>query len=118
MTGAGATFIFPLISKWSADYNAAPGNKVNYQSIGSGGGIAQIKAGTVDFGPSDAPLSSEELAETGLLQIPSAIGGLVPVVNVDSIEPDEPKLPGPMLATKYHAHPSELTPIRPPAYAD
>src|SRR5690606_13462992 len=58
ITGAGATFIFPLISKWSADYHTATGNMVNYQSIGSGGGIAQIKAGTVDFGSSDAPLSS------------------------------------------------------------
>src|SRR3546814_16320938 len=75
ITGAGATFIFPLISKWSADYNAATGNKVNYQSIGSGGGIAQLKAGTVDFGSSDAPLSSEELAEAGPLQFPSVIGG-------------------------------------------
>ncbi len=72
----------PLISKWSADYNAATGAKVNYQSIGSGGGIAQIKAGTVDFGSSDKPLSSEELAEAGLGQFPSAIGGVVPVVNL------------------------------------
>ncbi|WP_350609662.1 substrate-binding domain-containing protein, partial [Pseudoalteromonas sp. 41-MNA-CIBAN-0057] len=62
ISGAGASFIFPLVSKWSADYNAATGAKVNYQSIGSGGGIAQIKAGTVDFGSSDKPLSSEELA--------------------------------------------------------
>ena len=101
ITGAGATFIFPLISKWSADYNAATGHKVNYHSIGSGGGIAQIKAGTVDFGSSDAPLSSEELAEAGLLQFPSVIGGVVPVVNVKGIEAGELKLTGPLLADIY-----------------
>src|SRR5699024_11082267 len=94
ITGAGATFIFPLISRWSADYNAATGNMVNYQSIGSGGGIAQIKAGTVDFGSSDEPLSSEELAESGLGQFPSAIGGVVPVVNVEGLEPGALKLNG------------------------
>lgn len=98
ITGAGATFIFPLISKWSADYNAATGSKVNYQSIGSGGGIAQIKAATVDFGSSDAPLTSEELAEAGLGQFPSAIGGVVPVVNVDGIAAGQLKLDGAVLA--------------------
>ena len=82
ITGAGATFVYPLMSKWSADYNKATGAKVNYQSIGSGGGIAQIKAGTVDFGSSDKPLTPEELAAAGLGQFPSAIGGVVPVVNV------------------------------------
>ncbi len=101
ITGAGATFIFPLVSKWSADYFAATGNKVNYQSIGSGGGIAQIKAGTVAFGSSDAPLSSEELAEAGLLQFPSVIGGVVPVVNVEGIEPGELRLTGALLADIY-----------------
>ncbi|HEU4773896.1 MAG TPA: phosphate ABC transporter substrate-binding protein PstS [Lysobacter sp.] len=101
ITGAGATFIFPLISKWSADYHAATGNMVNYQSIGSGGGIAQIKAGTVDFGSSDAPLSSEELAEAGLGQFPSAIGGVVPVVNVKGIEPGKLRLTGALLADIY-----------------
>ena len=101
ITGAGATFIFPLISKWSADYNAATGNMVNYQSIGSGGGIAQIKAATVDFGSSDEPLSSEELAEAGLGQFPSAIGGVVPVVNVQGIEPGALKLDGELLADIY-----------------
>ncbi|WP_251278950.1 substrate-binding domain-containing protein, partial [Enterobacter hormaechei] len=79
-------FIFPLVSKWSADYNASTGAKINYQSIGSGGGIAQIKAGTVDFGSSDKPLSSEELAQAGLAQFPSAIGGVVPVVNIEGLE--------------------------------
>ena len=82
ISGAGASFVFPLVSKWSADYNAATGAKVNYQSIGSGGGIAQIKAGTVDFGSSDKPLSSEELAQAGLNQFPSEIGGVVPVFNM------------------------------------
>ena len=99
ITGAGATFIYPLISKWSADYNQATGNKINYQSIGSGGGIAQIKAGTVDFGSSDAPQKPEELAKYGLAQFPSAIGGVVPVVNVQGIKPGALKLDGPTLAS-------------------
>jgi len=98
ISGAGASFIYPLVSRWSADYNAATGAKVNYQSIGSGGGIAQIKAGTVDFGSSDKPLSSEELAEAGLGQFPSAIGGVVPVVNVEGLQPGQLKLTGPLLA--------------------
>ena len=98
ITGAGATFIYPLLSKWSADYNKATGHKVNYQSIGSGGGIAQIKAGTVDFGSSDAPLKPEELAEAGLGQFPSAIGGVVPVVTVPGVAPGQLKLTGPLLA--------------------
>ncbi|ALN85196.1 phosphate ABC transporter substrate-binding protein PstS [Lysobacter capsici] len=98
ITGAGATFIYPLLSKWSDDYNKSTGAKVNYQSIGSGGGIAQIKAGTVDFGSSDKPLPSEELAAAGLGQFPSAIGGVVPVVNVDGIEAGKLRLTGPLLA--------------------
>ncbi len=98
ISGAGASFIYPLISKWSADYNAATGAKVNYQSIGSGGGIAQIKAGTVDFGSSDKPLSPEELAQAGLGQFPSAIGGVVPVVNVEGLQPGQLKLTGKLLA--------------------
>ncbi|MEE7565968.1 phosphate ABC transporter substrate-binding protein PstS, partial [Xanthomonas sp. Kuri4-3] len=84
--------------KWSADYNAATGNKVNYQSIGSGGGIAQIKAGTVDFGSSDKPLDSAELAQAGLGQFPSAIGGVVPVVNLEGIAPGKLRLTGTLLA--------------------
>ena len=97
ISGAGASFIYPLVSKWSADYNAATGARVNYQSIGSGGGIAQIKAGTVDFGSSDKPLSSAELAEAGLGQFPSAIGGVVPVVNLDGLEPGQLRLTGEVL---------------------
>lgn len=98
ITGAGATFIFPLVSKWSADYNAATGNRVNYQSIGSGGGIAQIKSGTVDFGSSDKPLDSAELQAAGLGQFPSAIGGVVPVVNIDGMQPGQLRLTGSLLA--------------------
>jgi len=98
ISGAGASFIYPLVSKWSADYNAATGNKVNYQSIGSGGGIAQIKAATVDFGSSDKPLPSDELAAAGLGQFPSAIGGVVPVFNLQGIEPGQLRLTGPLLA--------------------
>ncbi len=98
ISGAGASFIYPLVSKWSADYAAATGNQINYQSIGSGGGIAQIKAGTVDFGSSDKPLSSEELAQAGLAQFPSAIGGVVPVVNLEGIEAGKLRLTGALLA--------------------
>ncbi|WP_314405064.1 phosphate ABC transporter substrate-binding protein PstS, partial [Stenotrophomonas rhizophila] len=98
VTGAGASFIYPVMSKWSADYNTATGKKVNYQSIGSGGGIAQIKAATVDFGSSDAPLKPEELAAAGLAQFPSVIGGVVPVINVAGIAPGALKLDGPTLA--------------------
>ena len=98
ISGAGASFIYPLVSKWAAEYAAATGNQINYQSIGSGGGIAQIKAGTVDFGSSDKPLSSEELAQAGLLQFPSAIGGVVPVVNLEGIEAGKLRLTGVLLA--------------------
>ncbi|MFZ5663024.1 MAG: phosphate ABC transporter substrate-binding protein PstS [Pseudomonadota bacterium] len=98
ITGAGASFIYPVMSKWSADYAKATGRKVNYQSIGSGGGIAQIKAGTVDFGSSDAPLKPEELAKFGLAQFPSVIGGVVPVINVPGVASGALKLDGPLLA--------------------
>ncbi len=98
VTGAGASFVFPLMSKWSADYHAATSNKINYQSIGSSGGIAQIKAATVDFGSSDAPLKPADLAAAGLVQFPSVIGGVVPVVNIAGIEPGKLKLTGPVLA--------------------
>ncbi|KAF1718955.1 phosphate ABC transporter substrate-binding protein PstS [Pseudoxanthomonas wuyuanensis] len=101
ITGAGATFIYPLLSRWSADYNKSTGAKINYQSIGSGGGIAQIKAATVDFGSSDKPLPPEELAEAGLAQFPSAIGGVVPVVNLDGVESGKLRLSGPLLADIY-----------------
>ena len=98
ITGAGASFVFPVMSKWSADYKAATQKEVNYQSIGSGGGIAQIKAATVDFGSSDAPLKPEELAKYGLAQFPSVIGGVVPVINVAGVQAGAMKLDGPTLA--------------------
>jgi phosphate transport system substrate-binding protein len=98
VTGAGASFVFPVMTKWSAEYNKASGKKVNYQSIGSSGGIAQIKAGTVDFGSSDAPMKPEELAKFGLAQFPSVIGGVVPVMNVPGIQSGAMKLDGALLA--------------------
>ena len=98
VTGAGSSFVFPLMSKWSADYNEATKNKINYQSIGSSGGIAQIKASTVDFGASDKPLDPADVAEAGLIQFPVVIGGVVPVVNVAGIEPGKLKLTGTLLA--------------------
>src|SRR5215212_4498626 len=78
ITGAGATFPAPIYAKWAEAYQKATGNRINYQSIGSSGGISQIQAKTVDFGASDAPLSPEELAKDGLLQFPTVIGGVVP----------------------------------------
>jgi phosphate transport system substrate-binding protein len=98
VTGAGSSFVFPVVSKWSQDYSKASSNRINYQSIGSGGGIAQIKAATVDFGASDAPLSAEDLQTAGLGQFPSVIGGIVPVVNIEGVEPGKLKLDGPTLA--------------------
>src|SRR5574337_1053748 len=78
VTGAGSSFVYPVISKWAASYAEKTGNHVNYQSIGSGGGIAQIKAGTVDFGASDKPLDEATLKEFGLGQFPIVVGGIVP----------------------------------------
>ncbi len=98
VTGAGASFVFPLMSRWSADYSQSHSDRINYQSIGSSGGIAQVKGGTVDFGSSDAPLSSQELTEAGLIQFPSVIGGVVPVVNIEGIAAGQLKLTGPVLA--------------------
>ena len=101
ITGAGSTFVYPVLSAWSADYSKSNGAKVNYQSIGSGGGIAQIKAATVDFGASDKPLDSKELASAGLAQFPTVIGGVVPVVNIAGIEPGKLKLTGSVIADIY-----------------
>jgi len=98
ITGAGATFPYPVLSQWSTDYSTLTGVKVNYQSIGSGGGIAQIKAATVDFGASDKPLAPDELAQSGLAQFPIVIGGVVPVVNIEGVEPGKLRLSGPILA--------------------
>ncbi len=101
VTGAGSTFVYPLLAQWSTDYNAATGVKVNYASIGSGGGIAQIKAATIDFGASDKPLPPDELAQSGLAQFPVVIGGVVPVVNIDGVAPGKMRLDGATLARIY-----------------
>ncbi|WP_425480236.1 phosphate ABC transporter substrate-binding protein PstS [Dyella monticola] len=101
ITGAGSSFVYPVISKWSAAYAEKTGNHVNYQSIGSGGGIAQIKAGTVDFGASDMPLKPEDLAKFGLGQFPDVIGGIVPAFNVAGVAPGSLVLDGPTLAAIY-----------------
>lgn len=98
ITGAGATFVFPIMSKWSADYSKVTKNRVNYQSIGSGGGIAQIKAATVDFGSSDSPMTVAELKQANLGQFPAVVGGVVPVVNVAGIAPGKLRFTGPVLA--------------------
>lgn len=101
VTGAGASFPAPLYSKWAADYNKATGVKVNYQSVGSGAGLRQIDAKTVDFGASDAPLKDEELAKKGLVQFPTVIGGVVPVVNIKGISSGQLKLSGQVLGDIY-----------------
>ncbi len=98
VTGAGASFPYPIYAKWASDFDAATGNKINYQSIGSGGGQKQIIAKTVDFGASDDPLSQAKLDENGLLQFPAVIGGTVPVVNLNGIKPGQLKLSGEVLA--------------------
>jgi phosphate transport system substrate-binding protein len=98
ITGAGASFPYPVYAKWATDYNKATGNRVNYQSIGSGGGQQQIIAKTVDFGASDDPMKGKELDEHGLLQFPAIVGGTVPVVNIKGIEPGRLRLSGPVLA--------------------
>ncbi len=98
ITGAGSTFVFPVVAKWSAVYKGVSGDSLNYQSIGSGGGIAQIKAKTVTFGATDKPLSSKELAAAGLAQFPVVIGGIVPIVNVRGVAPGQLVLDGNTLA--------------------
>ena len=101
ITGAGATFPYPLYSKWAEAYKAKTGVGMNYQSIGSGGGIKQIAAKTVDFGASDAPLTIENLEKEGLVQFPMVMGGVVPVYKLDGIKPGEIRLTGPVLADIY-----------------
>ncbi|MGY2290372.1 phosphate ABC transporter substrate-binding protein PstS [Pseudomonas sp. SDO528_S397] len=98
VTGAGSSFVYPVLSKWSQDYSKTSSNRINYQSIGSGGGIAQIKAATVDFGASDAPLSADDLKASGLGQFPSVIGGIVPVLNVEGVAAGKLNLDGDTLA--------------------
>ncbi|OJU86995.1 MAG: phosphate ABC transporter substrate-binding protein PstS [Burkholderiales bacterium 66-5] len=100
-TGAGASFPAPLYAKWAADYHKATGVKINYQSVGSGAGLRQIEAKAVDFGASDAPLKDADLAAKGLVQFPTVIGGVVPVVNIKGIAPGQLKLSGPVLGDIY-----------------
>jgi phosphate transport system substrate-binding protein len=98
ITGAGATFPAPIYAKWAEAYKAATGHALNYQAIGSGGGIKQIKARTVDFGASDDPVKGEELEKSGLVQFPAIIGGIVPVANLEGVAPGALRLDGPTLA--------------------
>ena len=101
ITGAGATFPYPIYAKWAEAYKAKTGTAMNYQSIGSGGGIAQIKAKTVDFGASDMPLKVEDLQSAGLMQFPAIVGGVVPIMNLEGMAPGAIKLTGPVLADIY-----------------
>ena len=101
ITGAGATFPAPIYAKWADSYNKASGVRVNYQSVGSGAGIQQIRAKTVDFGASDMPLKDEDLAKDGLMQFPTVIGGVVPVVNIKGIAPGQIKMTGQLLGDIY-----------------
>ena len=98
ITGAGATFPFPIYSKWAEAYKAATGTGMNYQSIGSSGGIKQIRAKTVTFGATDAPVPGAELDKDGMVQFPAIIGGTVPVLNLDGFKPGELRISGPVLA--------------------
>ena len=101
VTGAGATFPAPVYAKWADAFNKATGVRINYQSVGSGAGIKQIKAKTVDFGASDMPLKDEDLSKDGLVQFPTVIGGVVPVVNIKGIQPGQIKMTGDVLANIY-----------------
>jgi len=103
VTGAGASFPAPVYAKWADAYNKATGARINYQSVGSGAGIKQITAKTVDFGASDAPLKDDELAKNGLIQFPTVIGGVVPVINVKGIAPGQLKMTGQLLGDIYLA---------------
>ena len=101
ISGAGATFPYPIYAKWAAAYKGVSGVGLNYQSIGSGGGIAQIKAKTVTFGASDMPLPPAQLAPLGLVQFPTVIGGVVPVVNIKGVKGGQIALDGATLAKIY-----------------
>jgi phosphate transport system substrate-binding protein len=101
ITGAGATFPYPIYAKWAEAYKQQTGTGLNYQSIGSGGGIKQITAGTVDFGASDMPLKGEDLEKNGLMQFPAIMGGVVPVVNLKGVAPGQMKFSGELLGNIY-----------------
>lgn len=101
ITGAGATFPYPVYSKWADSYNKATGVRLNYQSIGSGGGVRQILANTVNFGATDDPMLGPDLEKNNLFQFPTVIGGTVPIVNITGIKPGELKLTGAVLADIY-----------------
>src|SRR5438552_13905506 len=98
ISGAGATFPYPIYAKWADAYKKETGSGLNYQSIGSGGGIKQIQAKTVTFGASDMPLKAADLDKFGLVQFPTVLGGVVPVVNIDGVAPGAITLDGPLLA--------------------
>jgi phosphate transport system substrate-binding protein len=101
ITGAGATFPYPIYAKWADAYKKSTGTGMNYQSIGSGGGIKQITAGTVDFGASDMPMKPEDLQKNGLVQFPAIMGGVVPVVKLEGVQPGQLKFSGELLAQIY-----------------
>lgn len=103
-TGAGATFPAPVYGAWAQAYKGATGSEMNYQAIGSGGGIRQIEAGTVDFGATDKPLSPQDLQKNGLYQFPTVIGGIVPIVNMPGLTPGKLRLSGNVLAEIYLGH--------------
>ena len=98
ITGAGASFPAPIYARWAADYNKATGVRMNYQSIGSGGGLRQIRGKTVQFGASDMPLTDAELAKDGLIQFPTVTGGVVPIINIPGLKERELRLTGELLA--------------------
>ena len=104
ITGAGATFPYPVYSKWSEAYQVKTDVQLNYQSIGSSGGIKQIRAATVDFGATDAPLKGDDLAASGLVQFPTVLGGVVPIINVEGVKPGELQLTGDVLAKIFVGH--------------
>ena len=104
LNGAGATFTYPLYSRWTGTYQKLTGVSINYQSIGSGAGIAQIKVGTVDFGASDAPLRKETLEAQGLIQFPMIVGGITPVVHLNGIGAGDLRLTPEILAGIYLGH--------------
>ena len=101
ITGAGATFPYPIYAKWAEAYKKETGNGLNYQSIGSSGGIRQIRAKTVTFGATDAPLSGDDLNKDAMVQFPAIIGGTVPVLNVDGFKPGELRINGTVLAEMF-----------------